>query len=83
MKEEGKGTNCCVPGCSRRGEGHKWPKDKEKSKKWFVAVRRAGDFNPMKNEKQRRGSLVCKAHFTPEDYTKVSYHGMFAYNRQR
>ena len=57
-----KGTNCCVPGCSNRGNGHRWPTDRERSKKWFVAIRRAGDFNPLKNEKQQQASRVCKAH---------------------
>ena len=74
-----KGRICCVPGCSNRGNGHKWPKDTTLSRKWFAAVRRAGDFNPTKNESQRRNSLVCKDHFRPEDYTLLRYHGMLKY----
>ena len=63
------GTHCCVPRCTNRGNGHRWPRDKERSKAWEIAVRRAGGFKP------RASSLVCKAHFSPDSYVSVSYHG--------
>ena len=72
------GTCCCVPGCSNRGNGHSWPKDKEMSKKWFIAVRRDDNFDPQNNASQnRKMPMVCKNHFKPEDYRKTSYHGNY------
>nr|XP_049693818.1 uncharacterized protein LOC126054061 [Helicoverpa armigera] len=52
---------CAVPMCANKKGGHKFPtKDKSRLKQWLVAIRR--DFTPTKN------SLVCKSHFTEDDY---------------
>ena len=53
-------TNCCVPYCSTRG-GHKFPKDDHLKNRWIIAVRR-------QNWKPNEHSLVCRLHFTEEDF---------------
>ena len=55
---------CCVPLCSGKG-GHKFPlSDPDRAKKWLQAIKRK-DFQPTKN------SLVCRAHFKPNDYFRA------------
>ena len=44
------GTGCCVPGCSNRGDGHLWPSDKERTDNWYIAIRRAGEFDPSSSK---------------------------------
>jgi len=51
----------CVPKCSNRIKGHRFPKDELLKKKWLIAIRR-DKFKPTEH------SRVCKAHFTPSDY---------------
>ncbi|CAG5045034.1 unnamed protein product [Parnassius apollo] len=53
---------CAVPMCANKKGGHKFPtEDKNRLKQWLVAIRR-DKFTPTKN------SLVCKSHFTKDDY---------------
>ncbi|CAK1599331.1 unnamed protein product [Parnassius mnemosyne] len=52
---------CAVPHCSSAKGGHRFPCDKSRSQKWVTAIRRE-DFIPSKH------AVVCKDHFTPEDY---------------
>ncbi|KAL0859600.1 hypothetical protein ABMA27_010732 [Loxostege sticticalis] len=53
---------CAVPMCANKTGGHKFPiADKSRLKQWLVAIRRH-KFTPSKN------SLVCKSHFTADDY---------------
>ncbi|CAK1585392.1 unnamed protein product [Parnassius mnemosyne] len=53
---------CAVPYCSSAKGGHRFPCDKSRLKKWIIAIRRQ-NFIPSKH------SVVCKDHFTSEDYT--------------
>ncbi|XP_067120778.1 uncharacterized protein [Centruroides vittatus] len=55
---------CCVPHCSNSG-GHKFPKNPALRKKWIHAVKRA-------NWKPTSSSLVCKNHFTPDQYKEIN-----------
>ena len=54
-------TCCCVPGCSKRSSGHKFPKDKSLWKQWLHAIRRA-KFKPSEF------SRICSDHFKSEDF---------------
>ena len=51
---------CCVPGCANRG-GHAFPLEKERRRKWIIAVKRE-EFEPT------RHTIVCRKHFTEADY---------------
>ncbi|XP_076056679.1 uncharacterized protein LOC143034470 isoform X1 [Oratosquilla oratoria] len=61
---------CCVPMCHNRG-GHLFPRDKELKDLWTVAVRR-GNWRPTTT------SIVCKDHFTEEDFSTGLDHPMKA-----
>ena len=57
---------CCVPLCNGYG-GHQFPRDEHRKKLWMIAVRR-NQWTPS------RRSVVCKDHFTQEDYaTEAMY----------
>ena len=59
---------CCVPYCTNRG-GHLVPiKNKELLKKWMIAIRRA-KFTP------NRSTIVCRNHFTSDDYLSKTAYG--------
>jgi len=59
---------CCVPGCKSLGTGHKFPSDPERRKKWIVNIKRLDPDTGKLWEPSPR-SVVCRSHFTPEDYT--------------
>ncbi|XP_067130144.1 gastrula zinc finger protein XlCGF57.1-like [Centruroides vittatus] len=67
-------TWCCVPHCSNSG-GHKFPKNPALRKKWIHAVKRA-------NWKPTSSSLVCKNHFTPDQYKEINIFGNIPAKRQ-
>lgn len=53
---------CAVPMCANKIGGHKFPtRDKHRLNQWLGAICR-DNFTPTKN------SVVCKSHFTPDDY---------------
>ena len=60
-------TWCCVPKCSNKG-GHKFPNDVDLRKKWMIAIKR-DQWTPTKH------SLVCKSHFTVDDYLSHTVEG--------
>ena len=66
------GHHCCVVGCSRRGNGHLWPLDKQLAKKWMKAVPRKWTTKPL--DKRENGKLyrpfVCRDHFTKDDFVQ-------------
>ena len=64
-------TGCSVPKCSNKG-GHTYPSDPELRKKWIIAVKR-DKWTPTKN------SVVCKNHFTKEDYITQTYYSNYTY----
>ncbi|XP_053393114.1 uncharacterized protein LOC128555267 [Mercenaria mercenaria] len=67
-------TCCSVPGCHERG-GHEYPSDPIRRAKWVQAVRRL-DENTMKMWTPTKSSVVCKKHFTPDDYIKETIFGL-------
>ncbi|CAC5399359.1 unnamed protein product [Mytilus coruscus] len=66
-------TCWCVPGCHLRG-GHAFPNDLERKKGWINAIRRL-DENTMKSWSPSQSVVVCKAHFTENDYVQETFHG--------
>ncbi|XP_069117620.1 uncharacterized protein [Argopecten irradians] len=66
-------TCCSVPGCHGRG-GHEFPKDLERRKLWMQAIRREDECT-RKIWTPTKTSVVCKAHFSPDDYTQQTIHG--------
>ena len=64
-------TECCVPLCTNKG-GHAFPfNDRPRLKAWIVAVHRGEPkWQPSKH------SVVCRAHFSDDDYTTLTYDGM-------
>ena len=64
------GTNCCVPGCSNHGDGHRWPKDKEMSRKWFVAVRWLAASIPLRT-RDNDGTSWCTKHIFDLKITRL------------
>ena len=64
-------TECCVPLCTNKG-GHTFPfNDGPRLKAWIVAVHRGeAKWQPSKH------SIVCRAHFSDDDYTTLTYDGM-------
>ena len=69
------GTCCAVPGCFNRG-GHQFPSKKQLCKEWVVAIRRLSDRSSGKLWWPTQSSVICKDHFTPEDYKKTNQRGM-------
>ena len=66
---------CCVPGCNNRG-GHVFPKsDTALKDRWIQAIKRVATKHGKK-WRPKAYMLVCKSHFTEEDYTKnETFHG--------
>ncbi|XP_055995384.1 THAP domain-containing protein 2-like [Ostrea edulis] len=68
--------HCCVPQCTsdNRQESckglsfHVFPKDKERSKKWLIAIRR--DIGP--EFKRTKGTRVCSLHFEKNAYAPAT-----------
>ena len=67
------GGRCIVAGCSNVARDrviclHNWPKDKKNSRLWkrFITLRRAKWSGPTGR------SVVCSAHFTPDQFTNYS-----------
>ncbi|KAJ8299959.1 hypothetical protein KUTeg_021478 [Tegillarca granosa] len=67
---------CCVPGCSSRTGGNQFPKDKDFWFKWQVAVKRM-DVNTKGIWQPSNDSVVCKLHFTSDDYLPPSLLGNY------
>ena len=61
-------TCCCVPMCAKTN-GHRFPSDPDLRKAWIIAIKR-DSWKPSAH------SIVCKAHFKPDDYiTETKYYG--------
>ena len=65
---------CCVPLCSSRTSGHKFPSQTNSEdlyKKWIVAVKRV---DPVSKRLWQPGKYdrVCSNHFTPTDYQNLT-----------
>ena len=58
------GSCCCVPYCSNRINGHRFPKSENMQKLWLKAIRR-------KNFTPKERTVVCHDHFRAEDYIIV------------
>ncbi|XP_061190649.1 uncharacterized protein LOC133198614 [Saccostrea echinata] len=66
-------TCCSVPGCHVRG-GHEFPANPDRRKLWINAVRRL-DQHTMKTWVPSKTAVVCKEHFTANDYVQETIHG--------
>ena len=68
---------CCVPFCKTMG-GHKFPKDTQLKNAWIIAIKRQKSKTDKTLWEPTKHSVVCKAHFKPEDLIKESrYHGKY------
>jgi hypothetical protein len=67
------GTCCSVPGCHLR-RGHEFPNDKDRRKSWINAIKRL-DQTTLRSWEPSRTAVVCKAHFTENDYIQETIHG--------
>ena len=57
--------SCCVPQCLNRDEGHRFrTRDRELRKRWIAAAKRE-KWTPTPS------SVVCRNHFTEEDYIDI------------
>ena len=63
-------NTCCVPNCTNRSGGHKFPKDECMLKLWVVAIKR-DKWQP------NRHSTVCFNHFAAEDYIQENIGGKY------
>ena len=68
-------TCCCVPQCHERG-GHAFPSDSEQRQLWVRAIKRLDEVT-LKDWEPSLTSLVCKAHFKPDDYVQKNKAGTF------
>ncbi|XP_033759277.1 uncharacterized protein LOC117341516 [Pecten maximus] len=64
---------CCVPECHERG-GHLFPSEKIRRDKWIVAIKRL-DETTKKLWEPSKSAVVCKRHFTPDDYVTETIQG--------
>ncbi|XP_062615043.1 uncharacterized protein LOC134276769 [Saccostrea cucullata] len=64
---------CCVPGCHERG-GHQFPMEKLRRNKWIVAIKRL-DERTNKLWEPSKSAVVCKRHFTSDDYVSETIQG--------
>lgn len=68
-------TCCCVPNCANRG-GHLFPKNPKLRTLWIKAIKRsASTTEKFRCWQPGKYSVVCDAHFTPSDYTKITLRG--------
>ncbi|XP_043190669.1 uncharacterized protein LOC122364408 [Amphibalanus amphitrite] len=65
-------VGCCVPGCSSTVGGHKIPREEKLRKTWLVKIRREGSKRGSV-WKPSASSVVCRKHFTPNDYMEPSW----------
>lgn len=68
-------TCCCVPQCHERG-GHAFPSDEKQKQKWITAIKRLDEVT-LNDWEPSDSSLVCKAHFQPQDYIEKTKTGAF------
>ena len=67
-------TCCSAPGCHNCG-GHQFPSDSDFEKKqWIIAIRRVGN-KQGKKWWPSATNVVCKDHFTEDDYKKTNKAG--------
>ena len=62
-------TGCCVTTCHKTG-GHKFPNDPDVRNQWIKAIKR-------KQWTPTRHSVVCKAHFTEDDFVSHTVYGKY------
>ena len=65
---------CSVPGCTAQGSHH-FPTDKELSKKWIIAIKRADPLQPQKIWTPGKAARICHKHFSTEDYSTTNKYG--------
>ena len=61
---------CSVPECYNLGTGHQFPSDPVRKMKWMVAIKRI-DPATGKLWQPKPSAVVCRNHFSPEDYTST------------